>query len=171
MQIPWRGRQLVAGYQQSEAGAEVYSYKSRQREVFRSQWGGSSRRYRDTASRSRTRPLSLLKDTTTFKIKDIQIPFIQSRVYIYFFTAPVIRMRLFNVMRINVNKVLLEFPVIYSRATRAVKAYLQITGLNIYDARNSYIFLPREYMKLLLACFAHLTPLLVIKMAVFRNQH
>jgi hypothetical protein len=87
----------------------------------------------------------------------------------HFFTAPVIGMRLFSAMRIDVNKVLLEFPVMYSRATGAVKAYLQITGLDMHDARNSCIFLPREHMKLLLACFAHLTPLLAIKMAVFRN--
>jgi hypothetical protein len=33
-------------------------------------------------------------------------------------------MRFFSVMQININKVLLKFPVIYTRATRAVKAYL-----------------------------------------------
>jgi len=87
----------------------------------------------------------------------------------HFFIALIIRIRLFSAMQINVNKVLLEFLVIYFKAIGAIKAYLQITGLNMHDARNSYIFLPREHIKLLLACFAYLTPLLAIKMAVFRN--
>jgi hypothetical protein len=39
----------------------------------------------------------------------------------YFFTAPVIRMRLFNIIRIDINKVLLEFLIIYIKATGAVK--------------------------------------------------
>jgi hypothetical protein len=39
----------------------------------------------------------------------------------HFFTAPVIRMRLFSAMQIDVNKVLLEFPVMYAKATGAVK--------------------------------------------------
>ena len=30
-------------------------------------------------------------------------------------------MRLFSVIRININKVLLEFPIIYAKATGAVK--------------------------------------------------
>jgi hypothetical protein len=64
----------------------------------------------------------------------------------HFFTAPVIGMRLFSAMRIDVNKVLLEFPAMYARATGAVKAYLQITGLDMHDARNPH------------ACVLHISP-------------